>query len=85
VEGLPFDGLVSAKRYRIDETYSNAYAEWRRQGMPDYPEQEAYRAIKARDGLESPPDLAGLATGGRLTLQTVLPTHAVELLVIQPV
>ncbi len=84
IEGLPFDGLATVRRYRIDDAYSNPYAEWRRQGMPDYPSPEAYRAIKARDGLESPPDLAGLSDGGRLTLRTVLPAHAVELLEIRP-
>ncbi|MBP7401890.1 MAG: hypothetical protein KBA30_04680 [Clostridia bacterium] len=83
IGGLPFDGLAVARRFRIDAAWSNPYAEWKRQGMPDYPDPEQYRAVKARDGLESPPDLAGVSAGGNLTLRTTLPSHAVELLEIR--
>lgn len=48
VEHLPFDGPVVVEHSRIDADHSNAYAEWARQGRPNYPDPQQYEAIKAR-------------------------------------
>ncbi|HML49189.1 MAG TPA: beta-xylosidase, partial [Clostridia bacterium] len=51
LKNLPFDGPARVTHYRIDAGYSNAYAEWARQGRPNYPKDGQYAAIKARDAL----------------------------------
>ena len=51
-ENLPFEGPFKVTHYRIDKNHSNAYAEWVRQGKPDYPQGGQYDAIKDREGLE---------------------------------
>jgi len=69
--------------YRIDSNYSNAYAEWVRQGKPDYPAGAQYEAIKARDGLEliEPIRKIHLAEGAA-KLSFKLPTHGISLILI---
>jgi xylan 1,4-beta-xylosidase len=85
IQGLPMEGKVEVRRFRIDQAHSNPYAEWRRQGQPDYPAPQVYDAIKQRDGLEEMPLLHGETAAGTLTLDTLLSSHAVELLEIRPV
>ena len=83
LSNLP-SGRMQVRHYRIDAEHSNAYAEWMRQGMPDYPNAGQYAAIKARDGLEllTPPDTV-LVTEGGAALQFSMPVHAVSLLVLE--
>jgi xylan 1,4-beta-xylosidase len=50
LERLPMEGRVRVRHYRVDETHSNAYAEWARQGRPDWPEGLQYEAIRAAGG-----------------------------------
>jgi len=83
IEGLPTDGAVEVRRFRIDQSRSNPYAEWLRQGRPDYPTPQVYEAVKQRDGLEEMPPLHGVVAAGTLALDTQLASHAVELLEIQ--
>ena len=53
IANLPFDAdEVLVTHYRIDQSHSNAYAEWLRQGQPIYPAPGQRAAIAARDGLE---------------------------------
>lgn len=84
VEGLPFSGNVRVTHYRIDGQHSNAYAAWVAQGMPDWPQDGQYDAIKARDGLEylEPPHTAVLEDG-RLNQCFSMPAHAVSLLLLR--
>ncbi|MCL1795772.1 MAG: hypothetical protein FWG37_02660 [Clostridia bacterium] len=81
---LPFDGPARITHYRIDASHSNAYAEWQKQGSPNYPTQKQYAAIKARDGLE-PYEAQRTVnpTNGMLVHRFPLPTHAISLLLIE--
>lgn len=78
-------GTYEMKHYRIDGEHSNAYAEWKRQGMPDYPTGAQYEAIKARDGLEllCPPECVR-ADGGTARLSFPLPAHGISLVELVP-
>jgi xylan 1,4-beta-xylosidase len=87
IEHLPFAASnVVVQHYRIDQTHSNAYAEWVRQDRPNYPPSGQRAAIKAREGLEllHPPQQMA-AENGNLTLTFTLPVHGISLLVITPV
>lgn len=81
---LPFDGPYRVKHYRIDGEHSNAYAEWLRQGKPDYPAGSRYDAIKARDGLELfGPVQNVVPINGRICLDFEMPVKSVSLIVIE--
>ncbi len=83
-ENLPFGGPYKITHYRIDKSHSNAYAEWMRQGRPDYPTGSRYDAIKARDGLEllCPPQTI-TAIDGKLKLEFDMPVKSVSLILIE--
>lgn len=81
----PFQGPVHVRHYRIDANHSNAYAEWVRQGSPDWPRDGQYQAIKDRDGLELLfPDQQILMRDGKIKLSFPMPTHALSLLLLSP-
>jgi xylan 1,4-beta-xylosidase len=86
VANLPFDGdKLAVTHYRIDQSHSNAYAEWARQGRPMYPAAEQRAAIEARmdlELLEPPRKLASHA--GAIRLSFSMPVHSVSLLSIAP-
>ena len=84
LESLPMQGPVRVAHYRIDRDHSNPYAEWERQGRPDWPDEAQRSAILARSGLEllCPPETAEVR-GGRMELRFPLPVHAVSLLEIR--
>ena len=84
VSNLPFSlDRITVKHYRIDQTHSNAYAEWLRQGKPMYPSANQVRVIKSRQGLE-------LVAGSEIKtlnetsveITIALPVHSVSLLVV---
>jgi xylan 1,4-beta-xylosidase len=82
-ERLPFEGPYQIAHYRIDRDHSNAYAEWARQGRPDYPEGRQYWAIKARDGLElAEPVQTVIPLDGKIKLAFEMPVQSVSLIVI---
>lgn len=86
IENLPFDSdEVLLKHYRIDHSHSNAYAEWVRQGRPDYPAPGQKEVIKARSELEllEPPRQLS-AVGGKVTVNFDLALHGISLLVLAP-
>ena len=84
IDNLPMEGKVRLTHWRIDETHSNAYADWERQGMPDWPNEGQRAAMLARSGLEfcEAPETA-LVHGGCLERRFALPTHAISLLEIR--
>lgn len=83
-EGLPFGGPYKVTHYRIDKDHSNAYAEWTRQGRPDYPQGAQYEAIKARDGLELlGPVQVVRPMDGKLKLSFDMPVKSVSLIIIE--
>ena len=75
---------MTVRHYRIDAEHSNAYAEWLRQGKPNYPNEGQYAAIKARDGLEllTAPETVEV-TGNSASLHFEMPVHAVSLLTFE--
>jgi xylan 1,4-beta-xylosidase len=82
-ENLPFKGPYLITHYRIDKDHSNAYAEWVRQGRPDYPAGGQYDAIKARDGLElAEPVKKVIPVDGKVKLAFDMPVKSVSLIVI---
>lgn len=81
LEHLPMTGAIQMRHYRIDADHSNAYAEWVRQGSPNYPNKGQKEAILRRSGLEfceAPQTL--LIHEGRLEHTFPLPTHGISLL-----
>ena len=81
ISNLPIDGKVQMRHLRIDAEHSNAYAEWVRQGRPDYPNEGQKAAIVARSSLEyceAPQTM--LVHEGRLQHRFTLPTHGISLL-----
>ena len=80
-ENLPVTGSVRVFHYRIDASHSNAYAEWERQGKPDWPNEGQRAAIIARSGLEfaEAPETV-LVHQGRLEKHFSLPTHGISFL-----
>ena len=82
VKGLGGES-VKLTHYRIDAEHSNAYAEWVRQGKPDYPAGAQYEAIKSRDGLElCEPQKTVALNAGALSHTFKLPTHGISLIQI---
>jgi len=84
VSNLPFhDSRVMLTHYRIDERHSNAYAEWVRQGRPDYPTPTQTRAIKSREGLELyEPEMDVVLLNGKFKKIVTLPVHGISLLIL---
>ena len=80
---LPMDGKVQVRHLRIDAEHSNAYAEWVRQGKPNYPNEGQREAIVARSGLEycEAPEVV-MVHEGVLNRRFTLPTHGISLLEI---
>ena len=78
---LPMEGAVQVRHLRIGESHSNAYAEWVRQGRPDYPTEGQKTAILARSGLEyaEAPQVM-LVHEGTLQHRFTLPVHGISLL-----
>ncbi len=84
LENLPMEGRVHMEHYRIDAEHSNAYAEWVRQGKPNYPSSGQREAILTRSGLEyceAPQTL--LVHDGRIAHRFQLPVHGISLLRIK--
>ncbi len=77
-------GRARLSHYRIDETHSNAFAEWKRLGSPAQPNESQYARIKGAGMLaelaEADPSVT--VAGGGATLSFSLPRGAVSLLVL---
>ena len=86
IENLPFEEpALILRHYRIDQSHSNAYAEWLRQGRPMYPAPGQRAAINAHAGLELLEAAQTLhPERGRLTLNFELPVHGISLLILEP-
>jgi xylan 1,4-beta-xylosidase len=84
VSNIPFDSSkLVLTHYRLDKNHSNAYAEWVRQGRPDYPTEGQKKVIKSREGLElyEPKDKV-LLFDGKFKKNIYLPVHGISLLLI---
>ena len=84
VENLPFDGLCTITRFLIDRDHSNAYAEWVRQGRPDWPSESQYAAIKARSEPElAEPVFTTVPVDGKLKYSFTMMVKSVNLILIE--
>jgi xylan 1,4-beta-xylosidase len=85
VAGLPSD-VTAAKltHYRIDDTHSNAYSEWKRMGSPLAPNERQYAQLEKASELaiiDAPQTVQ--VTAGTAKVQFNLPRQAVSLLLFQ--
>ncbi|HEX2853890.1 MAG TPA: hypothetical protein VHO24_11680 [Opitutaceae bacterium] len=81
--GLPAEASgAKLTHYRIDETHSNSYGEWRRMGSPIAPNEQRYAQLKKASELATlgePTPVALANGGGKVTF--ALPRQGVSLLV----
>ena len=83
-ENLPFKGPYKITHYRIDKNHSNAYAEWLRQGQPDWPTEYQYAAIKEKAELElAEPVKTVIPLDGKVKLSFDMPIQSVSLIIIE--
>jgi len=86
VAHLPFAaGNARLTHYRIDQTHSNAYTQWKALGSPAEPNEAQYGQLKKAGQLAAIADApASVAvTDGAATLEFTLPRQAVSLLVLE--
>ena len=84
VNGVPVSGEARVTHYRIDDTHSNAYAEWKRLGSPIAPTRQQYAQLEAAGRLGR---LDARATvrleRGTAAFSFALPRQAVSLLIVE--
>ncbi len=71
-------GACRLAHFRMDETHSNAFAEWKKMGSPQAVTGADYERLEAAGRLEALENKA-LASDGALTLSTYLPRQGVSL------
>jgi xylan 1,4-beta-xylosidase len=85
VSGLPA-GVDRARltHYRIDDTHSNAYAEWKRMGSPIAPTRPQYERLEATGQLQQldAPSVARVVDRAA-TIDFTLPRQGVSLIVLE--
>lgn len=52
VKGIPGDGPIVIRHYRVDNRWSNSYSLWRELGSPPAPSEEQYRRLEAAGQLQ---------------------------------
>lgn len=72
-------------RFQIDQTHSNAYAEWKRLGSPGAPNEAQYEQMKKAGQLARVDDAPSSVSlkDGSVRLEITLPRQAVTLLVLE--
>jgi xylan 1,4-beta-xylosidase len=76
-------GPASVTHYRIDESHSNAYAEWKRLGSPIAPDEKLYAQLQEASRLAAVTEpLAIQFKAGAAKTTFTLPRQAVSLLVV---
>ncbi|MEP7000883.1 MAG: beta-xylosidase, partial [bacterium] len=84
LDGIPFAGEARVTHYRIDETHSNAYAEWKRMGSPIAPTRAQYNQLEAAGQLGRLDAPAAIhVANGAAALSFALPRQAVSLIVVE--
>jgi xylan 1,4-beta-xylosidase len=69
--------------YRVDERHSNSYAEWKRRGSPNAPDQKVYAELERAGGLQLvEPAQSVRIERGRARIGFDLPRQGVSLIVI---
>ncbi len=82
IAGIPVGvKKVLLEHYRIDDTHSNAYTEWKALGSPQSPTPEQYAQLKAAGQLEllTSPEWLDVSNG-KVTIGTSLPRQATSLM-----
>jgi xylan 1,4-beta-xylosidase len=78
-------GTAHLSHYRIDQTHSNAFSEWKRLGSPAAPDDAQYALMKGAGALaelaDSPRGVA--IAGGAATVSFLLPRGAVSLVTLE--
>jgi len=75
---------ATLKHYRIDDTHSNSYAEWKRLGSPIAPNDAQYIQLeKAGKLAELSPDKTVRIDDGKTKLKFTLPRQGVSLVVLE--
>jgi xylan 1,4-beta-xylosidase len=85
VAGLPLAaGSARLTHYRIDQTHSNAFTEWKNLGSPAQPDSAQYALLIKAGRLSTLDDAPGAVAvvNGTATLDFILPRQAVSLLVM---
>ena len=84
VTGIPATVKRTLTRhYRIDQSHSNAYAEWKRMGSPQQPTAEQYAALESAGRLQMLESQRWVAVqSGQVRLTFPLPRQAVSLVEI---
>ena len=86
LQNLPWESGVRLTHYRIDAGHSNAYAEWVKQGRPDWLNEGQRTAIEARSHLEyyEAPEVLPVHVG-LLEKRFYMPTHGISLMEIRKI
>jgi xylan 1,4-beta-xylosidase len=84
IAGLPATAASArVTHYRIDETHSNAYGEWKRMGSPIAPNDAQYARLLAASQLTTIDQAPARATTGGSALTFRLPRQGVSLVVLE--
>lgn len=82
IEGIPETvKKVRLEHYRIDDTHSNSFSEWKQMGSPQSPTPEQYARLQRAGQLElmGAPQWLDIV-GGKVVIETNLPREATSLL-----
>jgi len=86
LQNLPTtSGTAKFTRYQIDQTHSNAYAEWQRLGSPGAPDEKQYEQMRKAGQLATLADAPASVSvhDGAAALKITLSRQAVSLLVLE--
>ena len=84
--GIPLGtGVARLTHYRIDDSHSNAYTEWKRMGSPIAPSRAQYDRLEAAGQLTQLEDTPATVSveSGTATLSFALPRQGVSLLLLE--
>lgn len=80
ISGLP-RGRVQLEHFRVDDSHSNSYEEWKKMGSPQHPDPAQYAALEAAGQLQMLGSPRWVQTGdGTARLSFDLPLHGISLL-----
>ena len=84
LNGLPLrDGSLRLREFRIDETHSNAFAEWQRMGAPANPTTQQYALLEKAGQLTEAGTAIVRVKDNAARLELVLPRQAVSLQLLE--
>jgi xylan 1,4-beta-xylosidase len=85
IAGLTPDSRWKLRHYRVDETHSNAFTVWQKQGAPQQPTPPQLAELtKAAALAELESSVVTVAADGTVPVHFLLPRQGLSLLVLQP-